>query len=173
MKITKKQVKEAYDNVEKLKEWYPEAFEVTLEVGVWYKNNLKQLFNYQSIVEKRPQGYGFDVAKRWINYSLKDIGFNEKGIVKATPQEIETALIAEAKKRGYKDGNYECLVCKTYKHSDNYIYCIEGNILVSGWNDQISRNIIFKNGAWAEIIKPKQMTKDEIEKELGYNIEIV
>jgi len=46
---------------------------------------------------------------------------------------------------------------KFYKHL---------NILDSG------QGHIFDNGIWAEIIQPKQMTKEEIEKELGYEIEI-
>lgn len=79
----------------------------------------------------------------------------------------------EAVKRGFKTGNYKCLVgASTYVHSDNYQYYFNENKLFTGWNKNDRRNLVFNNGTWAEIIdQPKEITISErlerIEKHLG------
>lgn len=168
MKITKKQIKEAYNDPSKLKEWFPSAFEEVLEVGKWYKHDESGcLFNYQ----KEYNVYGFFKDGKW---NAKNWTWVDIDVRKATTKEVETALINEGKKRGYKDGNYKCLRVedKTHLNCINYDYDLKENVLfICSKTGQ--RNVVFDNGTWATIIKPKQMTQEQIEKELGYKIEIV
>ena len=88
----------------------------------------------------------------------------------ATDKEVEDALIKEAKKRGYKEGNYKCLSesGKTYDHCSNYKS--ENEKLFSGWSSD-SRNILFKEGKWATIIEDKkETTLESLEKRI-YELE--
>jgi hypothetical protein len=169
--ITKEQIKQLYasDNASYLlKIMFPAAFETELEVGKWYKAKTNYLFdwlmNYQ---EDNTKCYGFNSSKIWINeYKMED----KYKWIPATPQEVESALIAEAKRRGYKDGNYKCLDLPQYteRNVDDSFFLENGKL----WHGNKGRaNVCFQRGQWASIIP--QMTKEQIEKELGYKIEIV
>ena len=108
--ITKEQVLENYKyalnnqdylSARNLKEWFPNAFKKELEVGRWYKSIKRNfLVNYQG---DNMENYGF-----WENQGFKNNiafgGYWKDECIEATPQEVETALIAEAKKRGFKEG---------------------------------------------------------------------
>ena len=173
MKITKKFIKENQDKT--LKELFPELFKADLIVGEWYIFESGTIGFFQGI---NMSSYGihfsgeewFDNHKWFFNRNLKVDKYR-----KAAPKEVEQALIQEAKKRGLVKGvycNHEEPVMDQHKPIKNYFYherdnCLYGNIEHGGGAN------IFKNGIWAEIIQPKQMTKEEIEKELGYKIEIV
>lgn len=164
--ITKEQVLEmSYwgnsRDIEKVKQWFPDAFKKDLEVGKWYirKNNKKCLICYDG----GESGYGFGYAGFWGNWLMNENNIND--FTEATTQEVESALISEAKKRGYKeniiikglgntqDGRFH------YRSDINYLYC--------------GSYAIFQNGQWATIIQPEKMTLEQIEKELGRKIEIV
>jgi len=73
-----------------------------------------------------------------------------------TIEEVETALIAEAKKRGFKEG-----------------VNIQPDFNV--WTHYLGGKCIFSDGKWAEIIEeaPQEITMSELEKELGRKIKIV
>jgi len=142
---------------------FPDAFKKELIIGKWYKNKdtnsiiFSQGFyntgNYNGVV-----GYGIDMFENWVeNYNIIDC-------IEATPQEIEAALVCEAKRRGYKSKvvcvgfgfNQNCALGKGQKQ------CFENNILTYMGCD------IFQDGQWAQIIET--ITIQEAEKLLNKKI---
>ena len=98
-------------------------------------------------------GYGFDDSD-WqgdTRNCLEHYG-NSCGYELATDQEVETALIKEAKKRGFKEGvTIKCLnnnFHNTYKLKSTFndLYIEDGDL----W---FGTEEIFINGKWAEIIE--------------------
>jgi hypothetical protein len=163
--ITKEQVLELAQHTHLAKDWFPDAFKKELEICKWYNwKKGKALFNFQ----ENGNIYGFLNGKWHItdHWTWDDF----ENCQEATPQEIESALICEAKKRGYKDGNYKCMstVGRTHKHNFDYIYDFYDNIVFTGWNENDQRNIIFKDGQWAKIIET--ITIQEAEKLLNKKI---
>ena len=137
-----------------LKNWFPEAFKKELEIGKWYKGIGRNfLVNYQGDDDTN---YGF-----WGNLPFKnDIHFGQYWVDEcreATPEEVEVALINEAKKRGYKKG-VKCYF-GTEKHqrtisTDDIIF--DTNYLING-GLCMGINVIFTQGNWAQII-PQETT---------------
>lgn len=125
----------------------------TLEVGKWYtfKNNPSNWW-LGCISDKNLTYYGFNEG-RWFNqnkYGL--INTNADDYKLATPQEVETALINEAKKRGFKyNVEFKPINClNTIKKSAEYFgYDETSNKLL------FNNYCIFDNGKWAEIIDEK------------------
>jgi hypothetical protein len=180
MKITKKQIV-ALDKQEKtVRELFPEVFKTELEVGKWYKKKdfgkLMFCFSGEFSNANRHPNYGFSYDGEF----SKIIGCFEKELldyIPATKEEVETALINEAKRRGFKEGvvikellssNIGSLNSENPKKLETNKLTINNNLQFVYCNNLV----IFRNGTWAEIIQPKQMTKDEIENALGYEIEI-
>lgn len=168
--LTQEQVNRL-SNGESIKDVLPEAF--TLEVGKWYKDpnwELRLVYVEEAI---KPignngaiKGYGFDVKGNWIVYSD---GFyaGAHNLYLATTQEVETALIAEAKKRGFvesvkisKDG-INARFSSEFKFNPingKFEFLPHSNILDSNGNGHV-----FHNGKWATIV---EKSKDEILNEL-------
>jgi len=121
---------------------FPDLFEVTLEVGKWYKGDTGLM-----VWNNREKTYGFfngTFDSGWSFDALFDI-------VPATDEEVSTALISEAKKRGYKSGNHNCLTIGNTCDLVKAKYFFEYGDL---WMGEITkRNLIFCDGLWAEIIK--------------------
>ena len=163
----------------KMKDEFPEVFEVKLEVGKWYKRpHGKALFFIVGDPKITPfEVYGFDMEGNWMNLE-KARTFPDYEI-EATEQEVFEALKNEAVKRGFKEGVYI-----TPMYSDGKDYFPDENIInkplnfhlkvstleVDGGDD---RYRIFVNGKWAKKIELKKLTKEQIERELGYKIEII
>jgi len=166
--ITKEQILQLADpdfHADRLiKKWFPEAFEVKLEVGKWYKSEdeyaSKMIVFAEAIKGKETiKGYGFGVSGNWLVSMFGSLKWRL-----ATYQEVEAALIAEAKKRGFKEGVY-------YRYKDKPLCEAKGYLVLqseyklafsgSGW-------IIFQNGVWGEIIPT--MTKQEAEAKLNCKI---
>ena len=170
MKITKKQIKELHQSgdVNKLKEWYPSVFG-ELEVGFWYKN-IKEPLNIiylESGNKDSFECYGFSDSGKWMGLMNRST-FNCGPYTKATHQEIETALRSEWTKRiGVNYPTVICLNNKTHEKCGNMLVYDNGCLYM----DTKKTQKVFDNGTWATIIK--QMTQEQIEKELGYKIEIV
>ena len=149
---------------------YPE-FQTQLKEGRWYKANYDS--KYLIFAEKTKgdlviEGYGFDDAGKWFDVA-KDCCLTHT--TQATEQEVFEALKNEAVKRGFKAGVFYDATNMGYSEQ-GYCEILNGrfdfidNILTIGnWE-------IFKNGKWAEIVSKKKMTLKEVEKELGYEIEI-
>ena len=124
-----------------------------LEIGKWYK-----IFNglvcYQG--DELKGNYGFH-CKGWGEYMMTTEAAKIKGIlpIPATNEEVEEALIAEAKKRGFKEKKtHNC-----HDHTSHHL-CI-GKIEM-GWYDNIyalhfseGAGIFYKDGNWASIINSK------------------
>jgi len=140
--LTKEQLKSLTDP--KIKEMFPEVFETVLEVGKWYKypevNSLCCVVNPNDVFNI---GFGLNYKREWKNV-FSVAGSNTAKMYEATPEEIETALNAEANKRGFiKGAYYKCLGSgKTFQVTSEEIYKSEGN-----------ERIIFSNGVWAEIVE--------------------
>jgi len=87
---------------------------------------------------------------------------------KATDKEVEDALIAEAKRRGYKKGlRIKCLCMGNEEIPLGSVFNFDGHYFY------LDGTQIFQNGKWAEIVETKKMTVEEVEKALGYNVEII
>lgn len=163
--ITKYQIEKLADESsivkDCLKEWFPEAFKTELELNKWYVYG-RSLLNYQGLNNKDLiQAYGFLEDKSWMETS--NCGNDFKQWKEATPEEVETALINEAKKRGYKEG-----VTITWKNKPKLIYTLgddefdylrSNNVLVFG------NYGIFDGEQWAEIL-PQEKTLVPMEKAL-------
>lgn len=177
MKITKEQVKELNKNTtskgqDYLKQWFPEAFKTELEVGKWYKNTdsgyEESIAFATKLHSETPNnqfaGYGFDMFKGWVKSDTDTELFGSKKWRLATPQEVESALIAEAKKRGYEEAVYVVSL-----ENKNIIHLIKGDFYFGrDGNLYYKGAMIFKTGKWATIIPT--LTKAEAEEKLGVKI---
>ena len=147
-----KQLAENNSFSEKLiKKEFPQLFENKLEVGKWYKFKPNGTIGFYK--GKNLDSYGIHNGGNWIDNCKWFYNYNLEvsDLELATPQEVETALINEAKKRGYKEGNYNCLKSFYVKDCKKYYYNSEENQLRISNGYQY--NIIFDNGKWAEIIE--------------------
>jgi hypothetical protein len=142
------QIKDLLKEVEKLKQVPTQ--EPKFEVGKWYKSG-KTLFNYQLDYGV----YGFDDKGEWETCDswIWETWFD--GTRLATPQEVETALIAEAKKRGFKAGTR----IKTEEFGESVI---SNSCAGFSYRDEKHHNygslyyngkLIYTQGQWAEIIQ--------------------
>ena len=140
-----------------------------LEVGKWYKNTkMDYLFNFTKVNDEILKGYGFSSygygVDTWTNPNYARMNWRL-----ATDKEVETALISEAKKRGFKEGVK--FIHNIYSHpllknekpnkiTSNQFNYDRNNLGLDGWE-------IFKDGKWAETIED---TKPKIN---GYEMEVL
>ena len=132
-----------------------------LEVGQWYKDlDSKGLYYITKTKRDRFYFYGLDLNGIWTS---EDLYITENcDLIKATKKEVEYALITEAKRREYKNGNYKCLYSYTMEVEDKY-FLDEKNCFWHGVKG--SANLVFENGQWAEIIDEKnELTFEEYQK---------
>lgn len=150
IKKLEKGIANIQEQIEKLKNEKP-------EIGSWYKRPLGTLL---CITDNKELlfGYGFSASGDWTNNDYAH-GQMYKEWTPATDKEVEAALIAEAKKRGFKEG----VNVKGYSYTTcGHIYKSEfENWLVLGV--ACGPNIvIFQEGNWAEIIEePKVLINGE------------
>jgi len=166
MKITKEQK-------QRILELDPNFFNEKLEEGRWYKSAAGSIFNYR----KGNNVYGFLLGV----WNYENWEWHSTNVKLATNQEVLEALTKDAVKRGYLENikNIDCLCDfnkaesqEHYQTPPRFYYeesCNKLWICDASYLDIC----VFYNGQWAQLLKPKQMTIQEIEKELGYNIEIV
>jgi len=136
--------------------------EPELEVGKWYKSEgTKLLFNYQ----EGDYIYGFFDYK-WIEAAWE-----------WDDTEVEEALIAEAKRRGFKKGcsfvplNNDLLIREYESPTSNSFVYFDCSIGLT-MSDDYSNVSIFNNGKWAEIIEnPELEALEKKYKELGEEID--
>lgn len=168
--LTKEQIREIYKNPELLKELFPDAFETVLEAGKWYfisYLSMERLFNFSGDydINNNPLGYGFNSSNEFIDFD--SFGWAYNTIQPATNEQVQEALINEAKKRGYKNGNHICLYNNiTNIETDNiYSYNAPYNLLNLGSK---CASVVFVDGKWAEIIETElELTLDEIAEKFG------
>jgi len=129
--------------------------EEKLEVGKWYKDTRSGsdgLFFLEEIKDHKTNGmksYGFTMTNKWDYSAYRSNEVFNKHMRLATPQEVENALISEAKKRGFVDGikyrSPEIKIINTCNNNFSFDFSI--NTL---YNNGIA---IFRKGTWAEIIE--------------------
>lgn len=167
--ITKEQILELHeiqctsDKDDLLKELFPDVFKKELVVGKWYcRGEELARWNDKKIT------YGFVMGK-FISYML----FSEEIGREATEEEVKTALIAEAKKIGFKGGVY----IKRSFDNDLFDCCInpykfarDPEYFYNEKHDYIEYKgyVIYSKGQWAEIIPT--MTQKEAEEKLNVKI---
>ena len=136
----------------------------SLEVGKWYNSDNDSLIFITEFLDSCDfDGYGFFHGK-WENKSYNYYSY-EYGLVPATDKEVETALIKEAKKRGFKEGvivesfiHNRKLECKNVISGTEFISYAGINKLHFGI-DNGNCVVVFHKGKWAEIIEePKTVT---------------
>jgi len=158
----------------KIENQFPELFpKVELEVGKWYVAywcDIKYIVCIESIdIHINTNGFNITESGRYTDLPF-DVDYDYKWTL-ATKEEVETALINEAKKRGFEDGvKYEEL------HIKGRICEIKGNIKYHKSSESLRNDgwCLFQNGKWATIIEqPTEMTVAEIEAKLGCKIKIV
>jgi hypothetical protein len=175
--ITKEQIldlsKENNNHLVKaqLKAWFPQAFQTVLEVGKWYKSEIQ---NDLLFFNKEETQFGY------IGYAINNNGWEDNyqimyrldALYLATDQEVETALIAEAKRRY----SLECGITLYFEfdevpYSSTYFnsklgFEYKNNTLF------FCGGILFKDGKWAKIIyRPIEVTLEEIAEKFGVNVE--
>ncbi len=182
MKITKEQIKQAYENPEKLKELFPDAFEIEHEVGKWYKG-VRSLFCVTSVNKYgNLYGYGF-FGGIFENYTDKNGVLcacnihSKKQLKEAIPKKVEQALINEAKKRGLIDigdisiKNIDDKIREKgyYATIHNYYnYYADADVL------KLDCVTIYEKGKWAEVIEEPKTLPDGfyLGKMTGYEVNV-
>ena len=175
--ITKEQILETIrtgtDVTERyFKEIIPEAFKKELEIGKWYKYKLA-LFYVTNKISNNANYYnifGFDVDGNWMTHNAKT--YFDENYIEATPEEVEVALINEAKKRGFVEGaKFKSTISekgqiRTVTEKRNWDFYLSYNSLNTStpktewynFNTQLQSNpTIFRDGKWAQIL-PQEKT---------------
>jgi hypothetical protein len=145
----KKQLNDISDKIKQLEK--PQ-----FEVG-WYNTILGSLYFINRVNDGRCFGYGFDGGEKWIDECSPCATHQIDR--PATDKEVEAALVAEAKRRGFKEGvNWESIIDEGnvvsqrshgYTGTTEFIY--SSNELMFGYG------CIFSNGKWAEIVKEEKI----------------
>ncbi len=130
--------------------------ELPKHLNGWYQNEINK--KWLCYVEDGKFKYGFSCFGEWIESFMSKPSYYDRP---ATDKEVETALIKEAKKRGFKEGvcikgmlsgNPQYLTDDLHYESNHHIK-ERINSLSSFWTT------IFRKGKWAEIIEePKTVT---------------
>lgn len=182
LKTTEKFIREAHSAAcstwkSKIESEFPDLFKNEFEVGKWYYNE-----KYDTVIhltefkyDNAFNWYGFNKDKEW--FSTEDFGsiYAENFHRLASHKEVEEALIAEAKKRGYKNGvkikglgNGE--ICALLDWNFELIQDEDNTILWFGdMSVYFSGFDIFKDGKWAEILTEEKtvITLDKAKKILA------
>jgi hypothetical protein len=154
MKLSKELLKEIYEFVDenlkaKIQNEVPEM-KPKLEYNRWLKddNHPNWLWGY----DNEGNVYGFDSNVKWIEIKAEG-NPNSYNNRYATHEEAETALVNEAKRRGFKEG-VKCvsLIAPEGKETlkSNFVFEFYLNRLWVYSNKY--KCCIFKNGIWATII---------------------
>ena len=139
--------------------------EPVIEAGFWYKHPGGRHPEWLAYNDGK-DGYGFGTTGKWINgYDGLKRYLHQIKAVKATPEEVKSRLIEEAKRRGYKYGNYDCILYPSLNaviSADNF-YLFDNSLWHGESSNKISNCVMYK-GKWAEIIDDKAEIKEQIKK---------
>lgn len=148
--------KAVLDIQEKIKELKNEKPE--FEVGKWYIGcNNFPFFITEHKKDEWVYCYGFDLDGDWFDenqYSNRSQTSISNIKRPATNEEVEAALISEAKKRGFKKGvKFDCLL----NHNDVFFsdfWCTsKPSVGLWAYGQKTYNGVFFKDGQWAEIIE--------------------
>lgn len=164
----------------KIENQFPELFpKVELEVGKWYKwKDTGDVFLYiTNFNGDKVKGFGVDKTDWFDNRNNVNYwGYkNDKFWTLATKEEVETALIAEAKRRGFKKGikithnglldEYGHKIVSGERSVRTELFSYEENVL------RMNCHIIYSNGVWAEIIsEPIELSLEQIAEKFGVDV---
>lgn len=167
--ITKKQILElhesnSYETRIQIAKMFPEAFKTELVIGKWYIASCYKTNEYLILATEI---IGNNEVKSncwftpWKSFT-NTMGLFDKTERLATPEEVKSALINEAKKRGFIEGAKHNITngSKTINATDNRFAFLEreNKLLFNNWS-------IFEQGIWAEIL-PQEKTVVPMEKAL-------
>lgn len=181
MEITKEQLRQLLKNNEEgndqlisadLKSWFPSVF-AELRVGRWYYVDRGRKESRALVLF---QGHGVDTFGFCHDWEwTEDYGSTDTfkkpnyDYTMATYEEVGNALIEEAVRRGYKNGNHDCLLMPNVTHKDTdevfYFNDITERLHIG---ESGSSNIVYTNGKWADILET--ITLEEAEKLLNKRI---
>lgn len=137
-----------------------------LEVGKWYKRDTDEIGTFLFLEDKNEfhlTGYGFCEGD-WVGRDVEEEykGWCTMGWTLATPEEVKSALVEEAKRRGFEKWNDQNVKCTTGK-----IVIPSGQAekqyfdFISEHNSLSLHGIeVFDKGKWAEIIEQPQSILD-------------
>ena len=136
----KEEIKKLQQQLDNLK---AELDKPKFEVGDWVVSNLGEI--------GRIKNDGLELCPNTSNtaYCLGDMSDIKR---LATRTEIETALIKEAEKRGFKKGvKYKGASCNWTEYIHGSLeYFKDGDVLTDGYGESV-----YKQGKWAEIVEDK------------------
>lgn len=153
------------EQLEIVKREHPEWFN-DVEVGKWYNLNRGKclVFVTELISHKEAIGYGFNYIGAWREDGNR---WGIEGAIKATREEVKSALISEAKRR-YKVGDRLSKIYEDYADCENRCFG-ERKFTFEGVNLYMQNDIseysycLFYNGQWASVIpQEKPSLKDDI-----------
>ena len=150
--------------IEQLRKEFNERIDALLkqpakfEVGKWYHAGRGDIINYQGVAEKKLSQthviyFGF-CNQEWKDKEIMSINYMGK---ECTPSEIGAALIAEAKRRGFKEGvKYSGIgphdTPSTIKGTE-FRYSSHGEDSLCQWG----AGFVYFKGQWAEIINDEKI----------------
>lgn len=152
-----------------------------LEVGKWYKGtyiDYKDSVNKSIFFVVKKHGdekvcYGLNYKGMWEDTSSGWGSIKPSHEVEATKEEVESALIAEAEKLGFKEGmkihSPKAEENAVLKHFDKYVYRADENRLVYMYND-VWGIPVFDNGKWAEIISQPEENIQKADLEIDFSV---
>lgn len=151
----------------RIEEHVPELASIKLEVGKWYRtqNGKGGLWFLEGINNQSDNphiSYGFLRSGEWGES-------RNRNLIQTTPatdKEVETALIAEAEKRGYIKENFRSLKGNCDTNFDGWYFKESINALYSATLGNGGK-VAFWNGKWAEIIPtPIQDKINKLQKQI-------
>ena len=142
----------------KIEEKFSELFKSEIEVGKWYYRGDELV-----VWNDRKLTYGFSANGIWNDSMLCSIS---RGLTPATDKEVEDALIAEAKRRGFKKGvNFINTTGRKVNCFNTLEACVDYNKnLGVCFGD--GNGLIFYNGKWATIIEEEMISLNEVRKKI-------
>lgn len=144
---------------ERIEKEFPKIFKDEFKVGDWVVADRPKSKNHIGLITKiEGKKYHYNGRNSIGDLMENDYYFFENNWVrKATHSEISDFLIAEAKRRGYGNGNYKCLDLPTVTYEGQiieYIYRHDHDQLVARHNGRLDGcNVIYRQGQWAERIE--------------------
>jgi hypothetical protein len=151
----KKQLNDISDKIKQLEK--PQ-----FEVNKWYKHSSpekEKILIYATDLYNDGwfNCFGWNICGDWISSPARS--YNNNGYIPATDKEVEEALIAEAKKRGFKEGvkinreHFKLVNYNTIVDGERY-----GNNYDAEYNGLSFGGVyVFENGKWAEIVKEEKI----------------
>ena len=147
----------------------PKLFESEIKIGDWIssKINKKVAIKITDIKDTELFGYGINYKGEWIDEKV--VGELTSDLFVLKPQEVENALINEAKKRGFKVGVEFITPINEFLSTCNEIFTFDYD-RNSLFNNSMA---VFCDGKWSKITTPTDIItifekygKDELQKYL-------